>query len=81
VRDYYPANGRRNDGIDMLAAEVRRQRLTNPFRMLGVLKNQSALQIPRTMQPGRQLKMTFKQCAGPLEDLKEMLLLICHLSP
>jgi hypothetical protein len=39
--------------------------------MLRMLKNKRALQIARTVQSGRELKMAFEQCAGLPKDFEQ----------
>jgi hypothetical protein len=73
VRDNYPADrgsyNRRNPIVEKALPDCP----TDPFCVRRMLKNERALQIPRTVEPGRQLEVSFQQRAGLLKYPKQAL--------
>ena len=53
MRNNDPANGRRYHGVDPIITELRGELATDHLSVLGVLKNQRALEVARAVQPGR----------------------------
>src|SRR5262249_23221282 len=78
VRDDDPSDRRSNNDVHPVVSEFRGEGTADEVCVLGVLKNESALEINRAVQPGGELKVTIQKRTGLLEQIEQVLLIVNH---